>query len=580
MSIGDIPQTEAKLIPWAHDLIEECSISMEDRRNEAANFRRAFYTGIIDENYPSKHNKCYALVDTKASYLFSPSDVRFKIEFDGVDDPVWSQKAAKSAYKLTNAFSAGGCDLSVSHAVETALIEKSCFVKLGCKMKRQGVGEAANFQKFTSSVVRQSFIGVQREDITDLDDQDAFTHTYYLSPRQFQRLVYNHPDRDEIVRKAVGVAVNRKAGGELGEDAYFYELILGGAAGGATPISSSTTPSGARGAIPNLLNPLPSPQLSQQVAVDLIRVVELWVWNDEQNDWTTIRYVEPGIILEGSKRHRNLSDIPGEHPFVKICPNETVGYFFGRSELSNVIALQAVINKRTQDIDTIFHLQSNPPKAFIGFSGITPEKQMAMLSACAHVFLDEPQGKVENIAPEMPAQFMEYLYWLDKCFDEAAGLNGILQGKGEVGVRSGAQTSQLLRTSTPRLRDQAFAVENQLASLGNRCLKLLQAKDAKINVTATGEQFLLSQLPEDAHVTVDSHTSSPAFSNDNVNLAFALFKTGAIDGKDLIEMVHPPNQDALVRGVQQRAEQRQKMLQQAIQQNPQEGWKMLQGGRG
>ena len=578
MSVGKIPQTEAKLAPWAEELIEECSISIEDRRNEASNYRRAFYTGVVDEAYPSKHNKCNALVDTKASYLFSPSDVRFKLDFDNIDDPIWAQKADKAASRLSNAFASGHCAMAVSHAVETALIEKSCFIKLGCTMKPDKETKQPNFNKFKPSIVRQSFIGVQREDITELDDQDAFVHVYYLSPRQFERLIYNHPDREDLLRKAMGAAVNRRAGGELGDDAYFYELVLGGASGGAAPISTSTTPTGARGAIPNLLNPIPSPQLSGTVAVDLIRIDELWVWNDDQGDWTTIRYVAPGIILEGAKRHRNLSDIPGRHPFVKICPNETVGYFFGRSELANVISLQAVINKRTQDIDTIFHLMSNPPKAFIGFSGITPEKQMAMLSSCAHVFLDEPSGKVENIAPEMPAQYLEYLYWLDKCFEEAAGLNGILQGKGEPGVRSGTQTNQLLRTSTPRLRDQAFAVEGQLAALGDLGLKMMQAKDARV-LSVQKETFMLSQLPDDARVVVDSHTSSPAFSNDYVNLGFALLKAGAIDDEDLIDMTHPPNMDEIKRKARTRKENQQKMLQELQQSNPQEYARLVQGGK-
>jgi len=579
MSVGDIPQTEAKLIPWVRDLVDECSVSIDDRRNEASNLRRAFYTGNIDETFPSKHNKCYALVDTKASYLFSPSDVRFKIEFDGADEPEWAPKATKAGHKLTTALSAGGCELAVSQAVETALVEKSCFIKLGCKMAPVQGMEKPNFSRFQPSIVRQPFIGVQREDVTDLDDQDAFVHFYYLTPRQFQRLIYNHPERDSIVAKAMGSAINRKAAGELGEDGYFYELVLGGAAGGASPLSTSSTPTGARGAIPNLLNPLPSPQLSANVAVDLIRVCELWVWNDEQDDWTTIRYVEPDIILEGAKRHRNLSDIPGHHPFVKICPNETVGYFFGRSELSNVMALQAVINKRTQDIDTIFHLMTNPPKAFIGFTGLTPEKQMAMLSNCAHVFMDEPQGKVENLAPTMPENYLAYLAWLDNCFEEAAGLNGLLQGKGEPGVRSGAQAGQMLRTSTPRLRDQAFAVEGQVGALGTLGLKMMQAKDARVLRTPKGQEFVMSQLPSDASVAVDAHTSSPAFSGDNNNLMFALAKLGAVGPVELLQAVHPPNQDELVRKAEEREESKQKMLAKLEKDDP-ESFAKVVGGKG
>lgn len=583
MSVGKIPETEKDLAPWAQELIEECGVSVEDRRNEAGHLRQAFYTGTVDEAFPSKHNKCYALIDTKASYLFSPSDVRFKVEFDGADEEEWSNKATKAGAKLTRAFGAAQVEMAMSQAVETALVEKSCFIKLNSKMAgvpgvmNEDGTPKQNFSRFEPSIVRNPFMGVLREDIADLDDQDAFTHSYYLTLRQFRRLIWNQPDREKLMARAEMQAIIRSSS-EVMSDGYVFDIILGGAGGGALPLSNTNVPSGARGSIPNLLNPLPAPQMAAKVLQNLIRVDELWVWNDEQNDWTTIRYVEPDIILEGAKRHRNLCGIPGSQPFVKICPNETVNYFWGRSELSNVLNLQSVINKRTNDIDTIFHLMTNPPKAFIGFSGITPEKQMAMLSNCAHVFMDSPEGKVENLGPQqMPQGYLEYLAWLDHCFEEAAGLNGMLQGRGEPGVRSGAQAGQMLRTSTPRLRDQAFAVEGQLASLGNLGLKIMQAKDARV-VKAGKEEFLLSQLPDDAHVGVDSHSSSPAFTQDNQNLAFAYMKAGAIDAIDLLRMTHPQNEDELVRKAEMREQKQAQIMQQLQQQDPEEFLKVVAHG--
>lgn len=575
-----IPQKESDLIPWTQDLVDECSVSIEDRRNEAGNLRQAFYTGTIDEAYPSKHNKCYALIDTKASYLFSPSDVRFKVEFYGDDTDEWSLKAAKASHRLTRAFNAADVEMAVSQAVEMALVEKSCFIKLSARMKPVAEADGReNFSHFEANIVRQAFMGVLREDITDLDKQDAFVHAYYLTPKQLRRLIWNHPNRDDLVARAMSAGI-RRPGDEVAQDSYFYELVLGGAAGGNPPVSTGT-PSGARGAIPNLLNPMPAPVLGVKVAGDLIRVNDLWVWNDEQNDWTTIRYIAPDIILEGAKRHRNLSGIPGEHGFVKFCPNETVGYFWGRSELANVLNLQSVINKRANDIDTIFHLQSNPPKAFIGFSGITQEKQLAMMANCAHVFMDEPAGKVEDISPKMPPDYLAYLNLLDNYFDEAAGLNGVLQGRGEPGIRSGVQAGQMMRTSTPRLRDQAFAVEGQVAQLGNLGLKMMQAKDAQV-LMAENQSFLLSQLPADANVTVDSHSSSPAFVQDSINLAFALAKAGAMDAVDLLEATHPQNVEHLMRKARAKEQQNALLMQQIQKQDP-EGFvdilKHRMGGR-
>src|SRR5262249_7030842 len=158
---GEIPQNERELVPWAQDLIQECSVSIQDRQTEAKTLRQIFYTGTVDEAFPSKHNKCFALIDTKASYLFSPADVKYKVTFDLDDDPLWKQKAAKASNKLTSYMASGGVEMAVSQAVEMALVEKSCFIKLGCRMIGDESG-ALKFSGFVPHIVRQTFIGVLR----------------------------------------------------------------------------------------------------------------------------------------------------------------------------------------------------------------------------------------------------------------------------------------------------------------------------------------------------------------------------------------------------------------------------------
>ena len=61
---------------------------------------------------------------------------------------------------------------------------------------------------------------------------------------------------------------------------------------------------------------------------------------------------------------------------------------------------------------------------------------------------------------------------------------------------------------------------------------------------------------------MDSHTSSPAFSGDNAQLAFALAGRGAIDGEALIKMTHPPYQDELILSYRQREEAKAQFMQQ------------------
>jgi hypothetical protein len=81
----------------------------------------------------------------------------------------------------------------------------------------------------------------------------------------------------------------------------------------------------------------------------------------------------------------------------------------------------------------------------------------------------------------------------------------------------------------------------------------MQAMDALIYTTAdTQIEFLLSQLPGNFQVTVDSHSASPAFAEDNRQVAIALARAGAIDAEDLIHMLHPPGAELLLARLKQR----------------------------
>src|SRR5262249_14634326 len=156
---------------------------------------------------------------------------------------------------------------------------------------------------------------------------------------------------------------------------------------------------------------------------------------------------DPDILIEGKYRLQNMGDVPGRHPFIKVCPNEVEGYFWGRSELANIAALQEILNSRINDIDDIFRLQAKPPRSFSGFGGLTDEKALALLSAGGRLTEDAPVGaKVENLAPNMPDIALDYITALERFMDEAAGFSAILSGEADPNVRAGAQAQTLVRT--------------------------------------------------------------------------------------------------------------------------------------
>lgn len=515
-----IPGTTADLVPFARDLIQDCYTSLPRRREMYRFFRSFYYTGSADGG-GTKHNKCFSHIDKLSSLLFSPSEVKFDITFDEDEVGKFAGMGDAAARVLTKEYYRSRSGIIFGQALDVALVDGCSFIK-----KVNGAHGPR------SHVVRPQFMGVLREDVADLDDQDAFVFSFYVTPNAFRRMIANRPDKDRVLAKVMTSAVRpTDDSGSESDGSYFHEIVMGGLA----PITTTGIPTGQKGSVSPYATP--SPMMAPEVAASLIRVDELWIMDDERQDWTTIRYVAPDIIVEGATRHRNLSDIPKEQPFTKVCANEVPGYFWGMSELATVTPLQELLTARMNDADNIIKHQARPSRAYIGFNNINLERAAALMSLDGMLTDDSPNAKIETLAPEMPPNMLEWIAAIDSWFDDQAGIQPILQGQGEAGVRSGNHAGALMRTATPRLRDRAMLVETQAATDADLEFKMLQAKDAKVYKTAEGQDFLLHQLPDDATVVVDSHSSSPAFSSDQLQVAFALRKADAIDNQDLLDMV-------------------------------------------
>ena len=540
--------------PWTREIIDECMVSREARRTQGRQMTSLYYNGSLSGS--AKDNLCYSHIDKLSSYLFSPSDVRFDVTFEADETQKWMGAADLSARHLTREFRRTRCGLAFAQAVDMSLIKGCAIIKL--------IWSAKGYQ---TQIIKPEMFGVLREDIEDLDEQDAFNFSYYMTPAQFERMMLGHPKAKEISAEVIDR--NATMTRENFEQDYFHEIVVGG----TQPIST-TGSNNQRGSVS--YQSVPTPMLSPEVASQLIRIDECWIMNDDardgQGDWTCIRMVGD-VVIDGEYRYQNLCDIPGHNPFIKVCPNEVAGYFWGRSELATVQNPQLWLNERLDDLDRIFRRQANPARSFTGFSAITDEKAR-ILGSPGGILTDAqaPTAKIETLAPQMPPNALEYIQMIRKTFEDAGGFTSTTSGQGDPGVRSGAQANAMLKTSSPRLRDRALIVEDQCAALGDLCLRMSQVKDARVfslpkkgglaGMFSSVNEFMLSQLPDDAQVSVDSHTSSPAFSGDNAQLAFALAGRGAIDGEALIKMTHPPYQDELILSYRQREEAKAQFMQQ------------------
>jgi len=74
----------------------------------------------------------------------------------------------------------------------------------------------------------------------------------------------------------------------------------------------------------------------------------------------------------------------------------------------------------------------------------------------------------------------------------------------------------------------------------------MQVYDPTHFTDTEGMPFIAEQFTKDFVVKVDAHSNSPIFTEDLKQLAFNLFKAGAIDKESLLDLLEPPMKQLLV----------------------------------
>jgi hypothetical protein len=314
---------------------------------------------------------------------------------------------------------------------------------------------------------------------------------------------------------------------------------------------------------------------------------------------------EDGIIW-GKDQHRNLFADPldpenksvtgvndkenplrGCHPYVEFCPNPLNGYFWGRSEISNVALLQMALNRRIDGLNMLLRRQENPPRYFSGTAGVSQQTVSRLNKPGGWLSESNPNAKMQAAQPDLPQGLWESLHEIITMFDDIGGMTPTMSGRGESGVRAQGHAETLVRTGTPRFKDRAVSIERSVENLGNLGLKILQAqcadkltawvpaKEAGVESKASEPQnvedpplpglkpveFLLSQLVKTMRIVVDSHSCSPAFVHEAQALAFQMAAHHAIGPEDLIRMLHPKNEQELITNLHRREAQQAELLQ-------------------
>jgi hypothetical protein len=581
-----------KLGEWAQALIDACYVTQRDRIERGAQYRNLYLTGAMSGER-QVYNLTYKHIDKLSSWLFSPVELRFAIEPEGQPSPAELAMARRASGALNGRIRRGKVASACAEANTWALVKGLCLVKLLWD------GSA---KRFMPQIVQPEMFGVLREDINDLDRQEAFVHSTWYTPDMLRERIKGYPGAAQILRD-VGKYVQTDRQSDTGTA---MDLILPGPnAAGLFPYQAAGEGGTTARAQANWLT-APRPTLDARVRDQLLRWDELWVRDDERDDWTTLSLIGD-VMIDGEDRHRNLLGDPfnpddprrklpepvdnplhGHHPFIPFCPNRLDGYFWGLSEVELLAALQGQLNSRVDGIGKMLRLQENPPRAFLGST--QNEKKLSILSKPGGYLTDSnPNTKIQSMAPEIPSTLWESLHELVEMFRTMGGFTPTMQGLGDQGVRSNAQAEALIAVGSPEIKDRALLVEEAVEEVGGLAFDILRVKDdtqyhvwlmpdaesVVASIAANDEvgleapakgmkrvPFTLKMVSEDNAVRVDSHSSSPAFAHETQQLMFALAKIGAASPEDVVSRVHPPNEEGLIAGIERRAVAQAQFLQQ------------------
>lgn len=546
-----LPDSIKDLTRFALDTIEVCRTDQGQRAAAYRVYGQWIETGRAAGGL-ALANMLYHHVDQLSSHLYSPTDLRFSVSYRHRYPKEMLLKAEVAARVLSEEWELKDIDELCGDAVFEALSYGAAIPKLVNSVSN------GNLDVDAELVAPWNF-GVYHPGRNDIDKQEAVCETVYLTKHEIWRRIQKLDNPEKLMRRIMAQG-NKNEG--VGVPTSFMHQVLSTAVLDVS-LQNATQPQ--PGGIVQLSNDPSFATLGPQMGADLFPLHELWVRDDQTGDWTTIQIVEPDILIAPRFKRTNLF-CPNILPYGLVQPNVVRGYFWGRSEIVDLMQLQQLLTTSLDDIKRVMGQNFDKLLAFAGMDGIQDEAYGQFRSQ-GYINLGQG-GSVTDLTPKMPDKALEFIELLLALMERVSGFSNVLSGRGESGVRAGSHAETLQRMASPRLRDRSLRVERQIAKLGDKTLSCMEAKDATAYWTnpETGDEgdFVLSQIPDDRRVTVDSHSSSPIYHEDHQNLIGFGVKSGFIGGDSAIEALPFPNKDVLI----DRYKEMEKAKQQLVQEHP------------
>lgn len=553
-----VPDKERDILAFANELIEQCRVSVGMRSAYYRLMNAIAETGRFDGT-KSLINLLYKHLDRTASHLFSPIELKFTMDFER-PYPKWVyDRAAEVGKVVTRWWERSNTDVLFARGVFEALKYGVAIGKQWPELDHIEQDGSETF-KYRAKLVMPWNFGVYREDENDINEQEALCETMTLTKPEVWRRIYRLPKAEKLFERICQHARRGEASAE--PTSFFHQVLSTSQLNTGVQGMTSSVPGG----IVQLNNDPNYSIMGPVVAADVVQMHELWV--KDEHDYTTIQMIEPDILIAPLMKKSNLLVKDSRlQPYRLIQPNEVSNWFWGRSELVDLIEPQALLSSWCDDFRRLIGLQIDKIVGFTGETAMTDELYAQFrLAGWANLGAG---GDIKDITPKIPPEVLPAIKFMIETINVLGGFPNIMQGQGEQGVRAGVHASTLLKTASPTLRDRALLVERDCAEWADLTLQLREAKDAAHYWVKADEpkdvddtKFLLSQLPADWRITVDSHSSSPIFSDENQQLVFAAHRFGVVDGEYVLDNTNLPNKEVAKLRLREKEKKQAELLQQ------------------
>lgn len=497
---------------YLSEIRQKAFASVSERENYYRWLMNYYLTGTDGEEKAEVFNRIFPTINYLTSMIYSGETTKFIVEPVGpVEDESVFEILDVLSDELYEKWQEADIDNIFDDALSWSLVFGSCFLKVVVRKEEYG-------NTVRVKLVFPSDIGVLREDTNYLDDQRVIVHRYFMSKDEIRNIL--SLQKKEHLLDEIPFAEQEQDLHSSG-----LRIILSGWQPGAfaEPRKQETYPPGA-GRI--------------YLKEDVVRCYEYWIEQnyDGERDYRVVTATENDIIL----LDRRNPLIKGIHPFLKITPYPLENYFWGISFTSMLIAAQRIRNKRMAQINSLIERQLRPPVAVTGMTAdISDETYKKVFEQGSVMAVLDPSARIQPIVPSIPEGIFEDLGLVDNYFREITAIQEILLGRPERGVRAAAHANIMARLASTPIKKRALKVEDAVEKLATLYLRVL-AKFSAERFRAGKLRFLASQLPP-FYVKIDSHSSSPVFFEDNLELAITLLQLGIIDKETFIDIVPLPH---------------------------------------